>query len=346
MVNIKNIITSFFDIFTIQIKKLEKNSRLLEKKYNELKKEDKENKILNKELKKSNTNLKKLIKTAEKELQEIYEHRFLEEKEKDRKKMEQLERKITGGIAHKLKNLYNPLFLTIDKVNHRNSFEKIDSSLSGLLKLLKKNTAAKELAAMLPLFNELNESHKQLKEIFTISRQAIEQNIDVINIFVRYSELKKHKTSIALDKVIDKVVHYNRVLLDKEHITVAKKYTASHHITGGQEQFFLLFQNLLLNSVKAVKKKKKKSRGRITVTIYTAADKQKKVILFQDNGTGIPAAGLNNIFNFFFTTDPDQGSGIGLSFCKKIIELYNGTITVASRLHRGTTFKITLPQED
>lgn len=66
------------------------------------------------------------------------------------------------------------------------------------------------------------------------------------------------------------------------------------------------------------------------------------VIRVQDDGPGMPPAVLSNIFTPLFTTKR-AGSGLGLPICKKIIESLGGQLSVESELHKGTTFRITLP---
>ncbi|QWH27864.1 PAS domain-containing sensor histidine kinase [Bacillus mycoides] len=64
-------------------------------------------------------------------------------------------------------------------------------------------------------------------------------------------------------------------------------------------------------------------------------------ITFKDNGTGIPPAIQEYIFDPFFSTK-DSGTGLGLSVTKKIIQNHNGTLKVTSN-QNGTTFTISIP---
>lgn len=64
-------------------------------------------------------------------------------------------------------------------------------------------------------------------------------------------------------------------------------------------------------------------------------------ITFKDNGTGIPPAIQEYIFDPFFSTK-DSGTGLGLSVTKKIIQNHNGTLKMSSN-HNGTTFTISIP---
>ncbi|RRQ46757.1 sensor histidine kinase [Chryseobacterium sp. SC28] len=65
-------------------------------------------------------------------------------------------------------------------------------------------------------------------------------------------------------------------------------------------------------------------------------------ITVQDNGVGIPADKLDKIFDPNFTSK-NSGMGIGLTMVKRMVEDYNGTITVVSELDKGATFTISMP---
>jgi len=71
-----------------------------------------------------------------------------------------------------------------------------------------------------------------------------------------------------------------------------------------------------------------------------------------DTGCGIEPANLTDIFEPFYTTktadkpaSKHPASGLGLAFCKKVVESHGGSISVQSRPARGTTFTITLPKK-
>jgi signal transduction histidine kinase len=103
--------------------------------------------------------------------------------------------------------------------------------------------------------------------------------------------------------------------------------------------------NLLLNARQAIQHR----NGRIRIT----ADRETEgriAVHVADNGAGIPADRLPEIFNAFYSTKKDRpdksGIGLGLTLCKEIVEEHGGAMRVASEPDRGTTFTFTLPQPE
>jgi len=65
-------------------------------------------------------------------------------------------------------------------------------------------------------------------------------------------------------------------------------------------------------------------------------------ISFQDTGTGMSRGVLEKIWTPLFTTKA-KGMGLGLSICKRFIEAHGGSISVESKVGKGTTFRVIIP---
>jgi len=102
-----------------------------------------------------------------------------------------------------------------------------------------------------------------------------------------------------------------------------------------RNQLVQVFLNLFHNSLDA------KKDGNLLITIETHVIDEEIVIIFKDNGCGIPRTVLPFIFDPFYSTK-DEGTGLGLSLTKKIIQNHGGFITATSSCN-GTTFTISLP---
>src|SRR3989442_15888143 len=80
------------------------------------------------------------------------------------------------------------------------------------------------------------------------------------------------------------------------------------------------------------------------ITIRTRLERERLLLEVIDTGPGIPAEIQSRIFEPFFTTKPQgEGTGLGLSLCKRMLDEHETTITAESEVGRGTTFRIELP---
>ena len=81
------------------------------------------------------------------------------------------------------------------------------------------------------------------------------------------------------------------------------------------------------------------------LAIMTNCEDSKWVtISIADTGTGIKKENLNNIFEPLFTTKA-KGIGLGLAYTKILVEEHKGSITVLSKIGKGSTFTIEIPVE-
>ena len=77
-----------------------------------------------------------------------------------------------------------------------------------------------------------------------------------------------------------------------------------------------------------------------------SGDDTEAVAIVRDNGPGIPPENYERIFEPFFTTKPPgEGTGLGLSVSRGIIEKLGGRIELESKLGKGTDFKVILPRK-
>jgi light-regulated signal transduction histidine kinase (bacteriophytochrome) len=111
-------------------------------------------------------------------------------------------------------------------------------------------------------------------------------------------------------------------------------------VLADEMQLTQLFQNLVGNAIKY------QSPGVPKVHIAAAKNGGKKwSFSVQDNGVGIDPQYFEKIFGMFqrlHKRDEFAGTGIGLAFCKKIIERHGGNISVESQLGQGSTFRFAL----
>ena len=118
------------------------------------------------------------------------------------------------------------------------------------------------------------------------------------------------------------------------HIELEKN-PALPEVEHDSAQIHQVLLNLLLNSIQAID-------GRGTITVEIGSEDGFAEITVSDTGRGIPLEHLPNIFRPFYTTK-GNGTGLGLSLARRIVEEHNGSIHVTSEVGHGTKFVVMLP---
>ena len=181
-------------------------------------------------------------------------------------------------------------------------------------------------------------SRKQLEILQQQARRAVEI---VQNLMYFSRPPAPGKASIDLTELVQRTLHLHAYSLRKSNITVDFLPEGSiPPVTGDAHQLMQVFLNLILNSEQAMRE----VRDRGTLRIRLEKGDHSVAITFQDDGPGIPADILPNIFDPFYTTKrPGRGTGLGLSICKAILREHNGNVEAASGPGGGAVFTVTLP---
>lgn len=140
---------------------------------------------------------------------------------------------------------------------------------------------------------------------------------------------------ISLDTVIEKTIPFLKSILRSHRLEV--------NLNLGQNLVyanFSLLQQVVFNLIKNACEAGSQD-GLIKIeTEFLSQDKVQRIKV-TDNGQGISDQQKEKIFQPFFSTKPEgQGTGLGLSLCKRIIDLHNGKIYFDSKKNIGTTFYI------
>lgn len=145
-------------------------------------------------------------------------------------------------------------------------------------------------------------------------------------------------TEVDINILIDDLLSLIDCTCSKKGICIEKKQSPNlQKFKVDRHKILQVLTNVLINASQAIKEKGK-------ITIKTTQNDGWCIIDIIDNGPGIPANILPKIFDPFFTTkDVGEGTGLGLSVSRGIIEMHNGTIDVKSEVEKGSTFTIKLP---
>ena len=97
------------------------------------------------------------------------------------------------------------------------------------------------------------------------------------------------------------------------------------------------FLNLIVNAFEALD-----GSGRLTLATSYAADSGMITVTIEDTGAGMSDETISRAFDLFYTTKPD-GTGLGMSIARSVVQLHGGELSVQSRLGQGTRVQVRLP---
>lgn len=212
---------------------------------------------------------------------------------------------IAAGTAHEIRN---PL-----------------TAMKGFIQLLGKSLSQRKM--------------EREQEYISIVLSELERVNELVGDFLLLSKPKEIKHElIRAGTVVQEIMPMirNEALL---HNVAVKHYpkTDLKPIIADKDLLKQVFLNLAKNAIEAMP-----SGGTLTIRECGYPEQPDKLsIELQDTGTGIPAEALEKVFEPFYTTK-QQGTGLGLSVCQRIVHDLGGRIEVESGKD-GTTFRVWLP---
>jgi PAS domain S-box-containing protein len=203
------------------------------------------------------------------------------------------------------------------------------------------NNPLTSIMGVAELLQEGEQPERARKQLGMLQQQA-RRAADIVQNLMYFSRPPAPgKGPINLNELVQRTLHLHAYSLRKNNITVDFLSDSSlPNVTGDSHQLMQICLNLILNAEQAVRE----THDRGTLRIRLEKKSNSVVATFQDDGPGIPADVLPNIFDPFYTTKrPGRGTGLGLSICKAILREHGGEIGAGSSAGGGAVFTVTLP---
>ena len=187
-----------------------------------------------------------------------------------------------------------------------------------------------QLVALEEALHETTRMADLVESLLTLAR-ADEGRFDLLREPVELEPLARDVFETAL------------ILGEDAGLTVTMPRVENCVVSGDRIRLRQLFLNLITNAIKYTPRDGE-------VELQLTANEEEAAFSVRDTGIGIAAIDLPNIFDRFYRADRVRsrqaergGFGLGLSISQWIAQAHGGTLTVQSRLHRGSTFTVTLP---
>lgn len=193
-----------------------------------------------------------------------------------------------------------------------------------------------------------NEMSGKVKEYMQIIQQNTNRQIRLVNNLLDITRansncIKLYKKNTDIVFLTKSIIESVNELAAKKGVMIIFESNLANKIIGIDDQKYeRIILNLLSNAIKFA------PEGTIAVSLRSL--KGMICIEVKDSGIGIQADKIDVIFDKFGQVDSSlsrqaEGTGIGLTLVKKFVEELGGSISVKSKLGKGTTFKILLPDE-
>ena len=189
--------------------------------------------------------------------------------------------------------------------------------------------------------NDKNASEKFLTAITANSERLAEMVNDLLELErIEQGQLYQQKEKINIRQEINLIFESIEALANDQNVELMNKLNDDLYIYTDKSAFRGIFLNLLNNAIKY-------SKGGGLVTISSNKTKTNTIITVEDGGYGIEKNNLQRIFDRFYRTPKARahtnGSGLGLSLVKQLINQIGGAIDVKSKINKGTTFFVSFP---
>ena len=239
----------------------------------------------------------------------------------------------------KLSEAYRQLKETQDQLIHAEKLSLIGQLSSGIAHEVKNQL---NMIAFAELIRDEHPNDANIQKYTAFILKAGNNIYNLVDEMRRYAKKEQPSYDMKPTSVVDvleQLLHFIRFdrLLRKRRLL--KEFGENvPMILLNEEKFGQVMINLVRNAAQATPDD---DSGEIVVRV--AAQPEAVQIDVQDNGCGIPAALLEKIWEPFFSTKGEEGTGLGLDICKRIVEEHHGSLTCRSQVNVGSTFTILLP---
>jgi signal transduction histidine kinase len=154
-------------------------------------------------------------------------------------------------------------------------------------------------------------------------------------------------TRVNISEVLEEVLALYARKLQFKKIALHSDYGAGVEILGYPGEIRQIFANLIANAIEALPEEGILTVRAVRATSLNGAGKPGVRITFLDTGSGIAPKDRRKIFEPFYTTKKDVGTGLGLWLTLGLVEKHNGSIRVRSSVQSGktwTVFSVFLPE--
>ncbi|RRR66901.1 MAG: GAF domain-containing protein [Candidatus Viridilinea halotolerans] len=239
-----------------------------------------------------------------------------------------------------------PILLTVRDITALKETERLRSDLTNMMVHDLRSPLTSVMTSIDMIFRGITgEVNPTQREILSIAYTSAQHLLNMVNLLLDISRLEGGRMPIdrrmvPINELLTQAVDRMGVIARSKSIVITHQVASEiTHVYADEELLLRVLQNLLDNALKF-------SPRAGTVWLLAEAEGNHQIrFSVRDEGGGIPAVDREKIFAKFGQAGNNRssGSGLGLTFCKLVVEAHGGHIWVESDVGEGSTFFLTLP---
>ena len=242
-------------------------------------------------------------------------------------------------LFQELQAAYQHLKETQEQLIHAEKLAVVGKLTAGIAHEIRNQLTILGYAEVIRMAVPENKQVAQYVQNILDTRNRILSIVDEIRQFAKNQAQSYTKLPVSLTNVVNtalSIIGYDR---DAKKRAFVRDFQVAPVLTMNPDKIIQVVINLVRNAVQATAE-----NG--TITVIISANDSRALLDITDDGCGIPPEQQDLIWQPFFTTKGETGTGLGLDICRRIIEGHHGRISCRSEVGVGTTFTIELPLEE
>ncbi|WP_437502471.1 trifunctional serine/threonine-protein kinase/ATP-binding protein/sensor histidine kinase [Sorangium sp. So ce1099] len=265
---------------------------------------------------------------------------------------EATEVQMAGGFAHEMRNILTGAKTFLERVcgagaGVRQTSVCVENSvlLREVYLATKDQLPTETRAATATVFRRINANEELLETTLRDIGEALDRGLASTRMILEYAKVGRERPGSQMVRVralIESILNEMSDDLVRHAIDVDVLVDSGAELRGNEIHLYSILRNLLLNARDAVCEAGDRRQKHIVVSLAEEPDGW--VLQVDDTGVGIPPELHARIFDPFFSTKPESGTGLGLGVVKKLAALYEGAVELSSQPDHGTSFRIVIPR--
>ncbi len=254
---------------------------------------------------------------------------FYEPQLRERFLQEEVDRRVRTNVSTERRNLEG---------EHHRSLEQLSASIAHEIR--NPITAAKSLVQQMGE-DAGDVDQEEYARVAVAELERVERSISHLLRFAREEDTRVE--GVAMEDVLESALETFRDRAERSGIAVVRRFDAAGEVRGDAEQLRRVVINLVTNAIDALEEGDV-AEPEVRVSMGENLAGSEVWVRIADNARGIDDETRERIFDPFYTSR-ENGTGLGLALCRKIVDAHQGTIELDSTPGEGTEFLLTFPSE-